>query len=36
MRGKKRGPRNYSTDEMVEMGFERLSPMPKIKYVHHA
>lgn len=36
MRGKKRGPRNLSTEEMVTAGFERLAPMPKIKFVHQA
>ena len=36
IRGKKRGPRNLSTAEMEAEGFERLAPMPKIKFVHHA
>lgn len=35
-RGKKRGSRNISTEEMEVLGFERLAPVPKIKYVHHA
>lgn len=33
-RGRKRGGRNYSAAEMVEMGFERLPCMPKRKFVH--
>lgn len=33
-RGKKRGPRNLSTAEMEALGFERLAPVPKIKFVH--
>lgn len=36
MRGKKRGPRNLTSAEMVEAGFERLPTMPKIKFVHRA
>lgn len=34
MRGKKLGPRNLTTAEMHERGFEKLPIMPKIKFVH--
>lgn len=33
-RGRKRGKRNFTVVEMVEMGFVRLPTMPKIKFVH--
>jgi len=33
-RGRKRGKRNYSTQEMQDMGFSRLPRAPKIKFVH--
>lgn len=34
-RGRKRGGRNLSADEMREQGFERRPPAVKHKYVHH-
>jgi hypothetical protein len=35
IRGKKRGPRNLTVAEMEAEGFEKLSAVPKIKYVHY-
>jgi hypothetical protein len=35
-RGRKRGARNLTPAELEILGFERLAPMPKIKYIHHA
>ena len=33
-RGRKRGPRTLLASEMIEMGFVKAPPMPKIKFVH--